>query len=153
MKKLFLLLFVAILFASCCKKVLLDETHGFTNDTWLRFEPEVFEVDVNNIDDPYVVTISLRYDTLLFYDDALPLVVEFFADSNARHTLFPEIRLTARTGVRRGILVERFCTVTDTLDRCRLYNEAGRFTYRIKQRTSKYEISGIAALGLKVERF
>lgn len=152
MKKLFLLLTIAVLFASCGKRVLTDEAHGMPDDTWMRFEPEAFAVEVSNIDVPYLITMTLKYDTTRFTDEALPLVVEFFADSNARHTLFPEIRLINRAGDRRGTVVDRFCTVVDTLDRCRLFNEAGRYTYRIKQRTSKYEIHGITSVGLKVEK-
>lgn len=150
LSKLLLASMAILMLASCGKRTLLDETHSFDNDTWKRFEPEVFEFDVKNIDVPYVVAVSLRYDTTLLSGTELPLVVEFFADSNARHTLFPSITLIDRKGQRRGNTVERYCTVVDTLDHCRLFNEQGRFTYRIKQRTSKYEIGGIAGLGLKV---
>ncbi len=139
-----------LLLASCGKRTLIDETHSFANDTWKRFEPEVFNFDVKNIDVPYVVTLTLSYDTTLVTDAALPLVVEFFADSNARHTLFPSIMLTDRSGHRKGSTVERYCTVVDTIDNCRFFNEVGTFTYRVKQRTSKYEIGGIATLGMKV---
>lgn len=144
------LMLVALTISSCGKRTLIDETHSFANDTWKRFEPEVFEFDVKNIDVPYVVTLTLSYDTTLVTDAALPLVVEFFADSNARHTLFPSIMLTDRSGHRKGSTVERYCTVVDTIDNCRFFNEVGTFTYRVKQRTSKYEIGGIATLGMKV---
>ena len=144
------LMLMALAISSCGKRTLIDETHSFANDTWKRFEPEVFEFDVKNVDVPYVVTLTLSYDTTLVTDAALPLVVEFFADSNARHTLFPSIMLTDRSGHRKGSTVERYCTVVDTIDNCRFFNEVGSFTYRIKQRTSKYEIGGIATLGMKV---
>ncbi|MBQ6238643.1 MAG: hypothetical protein IJK07_10560 [Bacteroidales bacterium] len=149
LSKLLLAAMAMLVLTACGKRVLIDETHSFADNTWMRFEPEQFEVNVKNIDVPYQVTVSLQYDTTLVTGDALPLVVEFFADSNARHTLFPEIRLVDR-GQRRGTKVDRFCTVVDTIDRCRLFNEEGTFTYRIKQRTSKYEIGGIAGLGLRV---
>lgn len=144
------LMIMVLTFSSCGKRTLIDETHSFVNDTWKRFEPEVFEFDVKNIDVPYVVTLTLSYDTMLLTDAALPLVVEFYTDSNARHTIFPSITLADRDGQRKGSTVERYCTVVDTIDRCRLFNEAGTFTYRIKQRTSKYEIGGIATIGMKV---
>ncbi|MBP5190665.1 MAG: lipoprotein [Bacteroidales bacterium] len=152
MKKILVLLSAVLVLASCGRRVLIDDMHQFANDTWLRFEPETFEFDVDNIDEPYLVTVALKYDTTRLTDVSLPLVVEFFADSNARHTIFPVIRLVGRDGKRLGTTVDRYCTVTDTLDRCRLYNEKGRFTYRLKQRTSKYEIGGINGLGLKVEK-
>ena len=129
LSKLLLASMAILMLASCGRRTLLDETHSFDNNTWKRFEPEVFKFDVKNIDVPYVVAV---------------------ADSNARHTLFPSITLIDRKGQRRGNTVERYCTVVDTLDHCRLFNEQGRFTYRIKQRTSKYEIGGIAGLGLRV---
>jgi gliding motility-associated lipoprotein GldH len=151
-KKILLFLTASLLLVSCSKRVLLDETHDFANNIWLRFEPEVFKVDVKNIDDPYLVTMTLSYDTSLFDYETLPLSVEFFVDSNARHTFFPSIRLVNSDGVRRGTVIGQYCTVSDTLDRCRLYNEADQYTYRIKQRTSKYEIDGISGVGLKIEK-
>ena len=59
MRKLFLLLAVALTLASCGKKVLVDETHQFSNNKWLRFEPEMYSVKVDNTSDGYFSTATL----------------------------------------------------------------------------------------------
>lgn len=152
MKRFSLALVIIVMLVSCGKKVLIDETHSFDRNTWLWSEPESFVFDVNDVNNPYKIILTLNYDTEQVTIGTLPLKVEFFTDSNARHTLFPSMLLTQRDGLRRGTIIDRFCTVTDTLDRCRLFNEPGQYTYKVKQLTGKYEMEGVSALGMKVER-
>ncbi len=152
------ILYIAIILAifliasSCNKKTIIDENHSFKNDTWMRFEPEVFLVPITNNDIPYCLTVTLRYDTSLLTAKELPLVVDFFLDSNELHNITPTLRLRERNGKLRGETLDRYCTVVDTLDRFRMYSKNGTYTYRIKQRTPKYEIGGITSFGLKVEK-
>ncbi len=154
MKKTVVLFFiVAMLCVSCGKRVLIDETHQFANDTWMRFEPEMFKVKVNNTDKGYVVTATLKYDTAILSGDVLPLLLDFYIDSTELHNFTPSIRLIDKKGVRRGTTIGQYCTVTDTLDRYRIYNQTGDYTYRIKHRTSKYELFGVISFGLKIEKF
>ena len=153
MRKLFLLLAVALTLASCGKKVLVDETHQFSNNKWLRFEPEMYSVKVDNTSDGYVITATLRYDTTMITGDILPLMVDFYIDSTELHNFTPNIRLRDRKGALRGSTVGQYCTVSDTLDRYRIYNKKGDYTYRLRHRTNKYEIEGVTSLNLKIERF
>lgn len=153
MKHLLLpLIALVLLCTSCRNRTILDESHSFDNDTWLRFEPEEFAVPVSNSDMPYCLTVSLRYDTSRFNEAQLPLVVDFFQDSNELHNITPTIRLRDKKGNLLGEHIDRYCTVTDTIDRFRIYSKPGTYTYRIKQRTSKYQIGGIASIALKVEQ-
>ena len=119
MRKLFLLLAVALTLASCGKKVLVDETHQFSDNKWLRFEPEMYSVKVDNTSDGYVITATLRYDTTMITGDILPLLVDFYIDSTELHNFTPNIRLRDRKGALRGSTVGQYCTVSDTLDRYR----------------------------------
>lgn len=145
-------LIIALVTVSCSKGVVLEENHSFNNDTWMRFEPEVFQVPIVNNDIPYCLTVTLRYDTSMFMAKELPLVVDFFLDSNELHNITPTLRLRERNGKLRGEIMDHYCTVIDTLDRFRMYSKNGTYTYRIKQRTTKYEIGGITSFGLKVEK-
>jgi gliding motility-associated lipoprotein GldH len=141
-----------LLLASCGKKVVLDETHNFKDETWMRFEPENFSLPIENNDHIYRVCVTLRYDTSRLDYKSLPLVVNYFVDSMELHNFMPEIRLRDRNGKLRGEVYDHYCTVSDTIDRYRLYNRPGTYTYSIKQRTSKYSISGLTSITLKVER-
>lgn len=139
-----------LLLSSCGNKVLIDESHSFKNNCWLRFEPETFSFEVNNPDKNHCLSLTLKYDTSVLTANALPLVVDFFRDSNEMHNFTPTMRLLNSDGTRRGQTIGQFCTVTDTIDQRRTYNGKGIYTYRIKQRTSKYEIYGINGLTFTV---
>lgn len=146
-------IFLAIVFvlASCGKKTLLNETHTFEGGTWNRFEPAEFKVNVKNIDKPYIVSVTLRYDTTVLYEPELPLIVDFFTDSNELHNILPKVRLRNRQGILRGETTAKFCTVTDTIDRRRYYNHPGTYTYRLRQRTTRYDIHGVESITLTVQ--
>ena len=149
-KTLLLFCAAAALFVGCGKRTVTDETHSFGENRWMRFEPEVFKVDIRNTDKQYVISATVTYDTNIFSASELPLVVDFFADSNELHNFMPSIRLKTKKGALRGSSVGQFQTVTDTIDRCRTFNKPGTYPYRIKQGTSKYQIDGISSLNFKV---
>ncbi len=140
-----------MLCTACGPQTLVDETHLLENNTWMRFEPEVFRLKCNDPDACYNVCFTISYDTTVVKDNSLPIVVDFYADSNELHNYFRTISFFDRKGGRLGTMTGTFCTVTDTLDRYRYYNHSDPYTYRIKQRTSRYELPGISSVGLKVE--
>lgn len=149
---LFALALGCYLLAACGNKVCIDETHNFNNNTWLRFEPEEFHFDVKDIDAGYNVIVTLRYDTVAYPASTLPLVVDYFSDTNELRNYEHLLRLKQVDGKRLGETLGEYCTVVDTLDAMRIYNRKGTYTYRIKQATSKYEIYGFSSLSFKVER-
>ena len=148
--KILAFFFVALAFASCGKKTLIDETCNFDNNCWLRFEPAEFKVPVNDTENSNIVTVTMRYDTSMLEGEALPLVVNFFIDSSELHNFTPAIRLRDKKGNLRGQSLGKYCIVTDTIDRIRTYNSKGLYTYQIKQGTSKYELYGVTSLNLKI---
>lgn len=146
------ILLAGLCLAGCGKKMLLDETHNFPDSKWLRFEPEEFLFEVSDIDACYNLTVTVSYDTTVLTDRMLPLSVDYFSDPNEQHHLTRDIVLVDRQGVRRGEVLGQFCTITDTIGRYQMFNRKGEYTYRVKQRTSRYEMGGISSLGLKVEK-
>ena len=56
-------LVASVLLCSCGNKTLLDETRTFTNDTWMRFTPEHFDIQATNTDDCYNFSVTLTIDT------------------------------------------------------------------------------------------
>ncbi|MBP5326665.1 MAG: hypothetical protein J6Y98_01965 [Bacteroidales bacterium] len=152
MRKIILIIAAALVFGACGKKVIVDQTIPFENDCWLRFEPALFSVPIKDIDKNYAVSVTLKYDTSRLSGNELPLLVDFFADSNEMHNFTPTMRLKSADGTRRGQTIGALCSVTDTIDRLRSFNKPGTYTYRIKQRTSKYEIYGISSITLHIEK-
>ena len=149
MRRILILLIIPF-FVACGNKTLIDETHTFDNDCWLRFEPETYKFDVADTERSHAVCVTLHYDTSRVMLDNLPLVVDFFADSNELHNITASIRIRDIKGNRRGETIGQYCIVSDTIDHHRTFNRKGQFTYRIKQGTSKYELYGVTSLNFKV---
>ena len=141
-----------LMISACSSKPVADETHMFNNNCWLRFEPEVFTADITDSDRPYIISLTLTYDTARFKASEMPLVVDFFADSNEMHNFTSRIRLRDKRGNLRGETIGQYCSVTDTIDSYRIFNRPATYTYRIKQGTSKYEIYGMSKLNMKVSK-
>ncbi len=152
MRKFFLILVSALLVSSCGRSVLVEETHFFENGRWQRFEPEVFTFDVDNLDDCYHVILSLCYDTNSITALSLPLHITFYADSNERHSVTPNLQLKDKLGRPKGFMVDSYCTVTDTIMKYRFFNHKGTQTFMLKQRTEKYELNGVNSILFKVEK-
>lgn len=152
MKKLFFTipLIATLLLTSCGKSKIADSTQEFPENCWLRFEPAVFTTSPAKTDRTYNVCLSITFDTTKLGYSTLPLLVNFYADSNEMHTFIPDMRLRDKNGQLRGTTITKFCTVTDTIDKLRTYNHAVPYTYRIKQRTSKYELYGVTSINLTI---
>lgn len=150
--KLLAIIAISFLAVSCGTKTVLDETKPFANNCWKRFEPVEFTIPKVDTDKAYRISLTLRYDTTKLTGKMLPMLITFYADSNERHTITPDFELCDKLGKRYGKTVGQYCTVSDTIDYYRRYSHAEPYVYKIKQRTSKYELYGIASLQMTVER-
>ena len=63
MKKLLYFSLAALLFAACGNSILYDEERTFNNNVWNGFTPEVYTLDINNIEDYYNIDITVAVDT------------------------------------------------------------------------------------------
>ena len=141
---------LALLLVSCGNNVIVEETHYFKDNAWLRFEDEQFAFNISNNEDCYNVIVDLCFDTNIVTSNTLPLNVDYFSDANELHNFTPFIRLRTYKGQLRGNCVGNYCTVTDTIDRYRFFNTKGTYTYKLKQRTSYYEQHGLSSLTFRV---
>lgn len=151
-RKLLPLIALCLFVASCGSRTVLDETKPFSNNCWKRFEPVEFTIPKVDPNEAYRISLTLRYDTTRLTGKILPLLVVFYADSNERHTITPDFELCDQQGKRHGQTVGQYCTVSDTIDYYRRFSHAEPYTYKIKQRTSKYELYGVASLQMKAEK-
>lgn len=150
--KLLIIATLALFAVSCGSGTVLDETKPFANNCWKRFEPVEFTIPKVNPDKAYRISLTLRYDTTKITGKTLPLLVMFYADSNEHHTITPDFELCDQKGHRHGQTVGQYCTVSDTIDYYRRFSHAEPYIYKIKQRTSKYELYGIASIRMQAER-
>ncbi len=154
MKRILILLCAALMLAglTACNKTILDETHTFTNETWLRFEPESYSFDIDDCYDCYDLLLTLRIDTTRYTDNVLPLIVDLYT-ANQEHRMFTtELKLHDRNGTLNGKRLGKYVDVTVPAKRFFYFNTEGTQRMEIKQATSRYEIAGINRLTATVQK-
>ncbi len=152
-KHFFPLLLAMLALCSCGKKVLLDETRTFANDTWLRFQPEQFEVTPHSTDDCYNLIVTITVDTSRFHENGLPILMELDNANHEKRTLFATLVLRNHNGNWMGHFDDHGnLVVTQTVRQYLFFSSTATHSLSLGQRTSKYEIRGIRNLNLKVEK-
>ena len=150
---LFSILLVSLTLFSCGKKVLLDDTRTFTNDTWMRFQPEQFELTPASTDDCYNFIVTVTIDTSRYHENGLPIIMELDNANHEKRTLFSTLLLRNHNGNWMGNFDEHGNLVlTQAVRQYLFFSSTATHTLSLGQRTSKYEIHGIRSLNLKVEK-
>ena len=130
----------------------MSEYHEFENGTWLRFEPEVFEFDVNKTTTPYNIEFSAKIDTTHYQGKTLPLVVDLYTDEGEHRMFRSEVMIRDAEGKLCGETDGSLVSIEKNLKTCHYFNTKGHQRLEVKQGTPKYEISGIAEIGIKIEK-
>ncbi|MBO4600194.1 MAG: hypothetical protein J5641_05600 [Bacteroidales bacterium] len=155
MKKAYLipLLLSLAAFCSCGKKVILDETRTFDRDTWMRFQPEKFEVTPTSTDDCYNFILTLHIDTSHYHETGLPIIMEIESQDHETRTLFSTLLLRSHDGNWLGTFDDRGdLVITQMVRQYFFFSTATTHSVSLGQRTSKYEIHGIRSLNFKIEQ-
>ena len=152
-KHLLPILFISLLLGSCGKKVLLDDTRTFVNDTWLRFQPEQFELTPGSTDDCYNFIFTITIDTSHFHETGLPIIMELDNANHEKRTLFSTILLRNHNGNWMGTFDDHGnLVITQTVRQYLFFSSTATHSLSLGQRTNKYEIHGIRSIHLKVEK-
>ena len=152
-ERLLSIVFATLILCSCGKKVLLDDTRTFANDTWLRFQPEQFEVTPASTDDCYNFIVTITIDTSRFHETGLPIIMELDNANHEKRTLFSTLVLRNHNGSWMGHFDDHGnLIVTQTVRQYLFFSSTATHSLSLGQRTSKYEIHGIRSLNLKIEK-
>ena len=147
------ILLISLLLGSCGKRVLLDETRTFANDTWFRFQPEKYELTPTSTEECYNFIVTVTIDTSRYHDTGLPIIMELDNANHEKRTLFGTIVLRNHNGNWMGSFDNYGnLIVQHTLRQYLFFSSATTHAVSLGQRTNKYEIHGIRSLNLKVER-
>ena len=151
-RKYFIVAIAALLLCvGCGRKSLLDESRTFANDTWLRFEPETYTVDVKNTDDCFNFVVTVTVDTARYREMTIPLKLEVESPAHEKRTIFSTLNLRNRNGNFLGTFNEEGYLVGHQMVReYYFFNQKGMHTISLGQRTNKYEIKGIKELKLTI---
>ncbi len=154
MKKILTTIAIAItcVVSACSDKVIFDEKHNFPDSTWMRFEPENFEVNIKNIDDCYDIFFSVTVDTNVIRINNLPLVISIEDAEGSRRVFMSDIIFQNKKGESMGKTVGSYVEYTAKAREYFYFNSKGVHKFSIKNSTQFYELKGIASIGMKIEK-
>ncbi len=151
MRRTLLLALLPFLFIGCGKHPLLEETHNFNNQTWMRFEPEQYQFQIKNADDCYDIRLRLRVDTTVFTANELPLIIDLYNSNDEHRNFSVTARVHNSNGTLNGTRLAQFVDIDVPAKKYFFFNSAGIQRIEVKQATSHYELPGINALTVTVQ--
>lgn len=138
------------------KNVLVDDQREFPNTVWNRFQPEKFEITVNNTDDYYCIDFEVVVDSALMRNDQLPLTVNLYSPDGERRMFYTYINLMEngrwKGEVKKGRSQEGLRVLRQNIRPYFTFNSKGTYRMEIGQATSQYDLDGVESLRLIVER-
>ena len=154
MKKILTTIAIAITFimSGCTDKVVFEEKHNFPNSTWMRFNPENFEVEIKNINDCYDIYFTATVYTNVIRINNLPLVVNIEDSEGSRRVFMSDIIFQNKKGESMGKTLGSFVEYTAKAREYFYFNSKGIHKFSIKNSTQFYELKGIASIGMKIEK-
>lgn len=156
MKRLFFVILGMVLLVGCSGKRVIDETRTFANATWNRFQPEKFEVTVDNIDDYYRIDFEVVVDSAKMRNDQLPLTVNLYSPEGERRMFYTYIDLTEngrwKGEPQKGRSQEGMRVMNQNIRPYFTFNSKGTYRMEIGQATSQYDLDGVESLRLVIEK-
>lgn len=150
--QLFPFLLAALLLASCGgNKVVFDEEHTFDRNTWNRVTPVEFSVDIDNVEDYYNIDFTVSVDTLRYRYDRFPLIVHLTSPAGESRQFYYTVQLKENDRWR-GQCVDGYRVVQGRARSYFSFNRKGTHRMDVKQETSQYDLEGVRALGVSIER-
>ena len=153
---LFALAAVVLMVACGSKETLLDQTSTFANNTWQRFNPEVYEFEVDNLDDFYSIDFEIVVDSALMRNSQLPFTVNLYSPDGERRMFYAYINLK-ENGRWKGEHVEQAThkglrRMTQNIRPFFSFNSKGTYRMEIGQATSQYDLEGVESFRLLIRR-
>jgi gliding motility-associated lipoprotein GldH len=151
MKKLLYFSLAALLFAACGNSILYDEERTFNNNVWNGFTPEVYTLDINNIEDYYNIDITVAVDTARYRYNSLPMTVNLYSPNDERRMFYADVAL-AENGRPKGEVIDGYRVVTGRIRSYFSFNSRGEHRMELGQATSQYDLEGIHSIRLTIEK-
>lgn len=152
MHRILILAILPLLFVSCGKKTVLDETHNFNNQIWMRFEPEKYQFEIKNTEDCYDIIFRIRLDTTTFTSEELPLIVDLFNGNEEHRNFTVTAKVHTNKGTLNGTRMAQFVDLEVPAKKYFFFNVSGTQRIEVKQATSHYELPGVNSLGVTIQK-
>lgn len=153
MKKILLAIFGVLLLCSC-NKPLLDDERTFDKGVWNRFTPEVYEVNVGNIEDYYNIDVTAVIDTAVYRYKTVPLLFNIYSPNGEQRSFYAEVPFT-ENGRWRGEMLPGTKSMRTADRRIRSFfsfNSTGKHRMEIVQTTSQYDLEGIHSIRVTISK-
>lgn len=149
MKQILILLLATLVLCSCGKKTLFEETRTFANDTWMRFEPEKYDITATTTEDCYDIYVTMQIDTCRYHATGLPLAINLYSNDGERRMFSTTMVLRDVQGSWKGTFEGSTLTLTKNIRPYFFFNKKGSYRLELSQMTHYYEIKGIKSLTVK----
>jgi len=147
-----LLLFITVLFGiiSCSHNEFFFKYRSFSNAEWNREDPAVFHVNVEDITQPYNVSIELRNNNTYPFSNIWLFVDYRMPDGASRlDTVSVELADVYGKWYGRGMSLYNLSIPYETHV---LYPDTGTYIYSIRQGMRENQLKGISDIGLKISK-
>lgn len=147
------LLLLGLLVSSCSSKnnVLIDEQRTFSNNVWNRVTPEAFEIDVENENDYFNIDLTVSVDTAVYRYADFPFNLDIYTPDGTHRHLTPQVGVKAN-GRWKGEPEGGYRTVTKRVQNYFYFNTPGKHRIEVQQATSQYNLEGIHAFKIHIEK-
>lgn len=141
------------LFAACGNGSVYQESVTFPSQSWQRFEPREFHIDIANADDCYQIHVAADIDTHRYRETALPLTFKMTSAQGETRTFFASLMLRSKDGHTLGHPnSDGTMHYRQQVKEYFYFNSTGSHTLSVGQRTSRYEINGICKVEITIDK-
>jgi hypothetical protein len=131
--------------------ILISEERTFDHNTWCTQSPEVFEVNISNVDDWFSIEYTIALDTAIYRYETVPFYTDIYTPDGVHRHMTPEIPIK-HYGRWKGETRDGYQVISKVLYEYFAFNKAGKQRIEVRQATSQYNLEGIHSFGITIKK-
>jgi gliding motility-associated lipoprotein GldH len=149
--KLSFYIFIALLFTSCNKDVVLDKTQMIDVEKWSYGAPVVFYTDISDTVSVYSMHLIISHSKEYAYENIYMKIYTDFPSKEDREEQIT-VNLAEKNGQWIGKCSAQECKVKVYLLDQFKFPESGKYSFKFEQFTREENLEGIHSLNLRLEK-
>ena len=129
----------------------LAEERTFPNNVWNSKKSEVFNINVKDSNAFYTITYTVALDTAIYRYETFPFYTDIYTPDGTHRHLTPEFQVK-QYGRWKGEDRDGYRVITKQLFEYFSFNKAGKQRIEVKQATSQYNLEGVHAFSIKIQK-
>ena len=142
---------LTLMLSACGSNTLFEQQRTFKHNVWNNFTPELFDIEVKNIDNYYHIEFTAAVDTSVYRYDNVPFLIELTSPNGEERQFYGTI-LLKENGRWRGEMVDGYRVATGRIRSYFSFNHRGLHHLSVAQNTSQYDLEGIHSLTVSVTK-